>query len=141
MRQFPHSNSFRTVSNAYGTAVAVTPLSRYLTQIHLDFLVTLQELYGPGEMTISMKEVLAYCLGNARAVKWPTKAYGSVAHASKCTVIGKTLEVQWKQPLKENPEPIADRLVLEAFRISAETYLGLFQCGLLKSDVSILVPF
>ena len=135
---FPHSNSFRTVTNSYGTPVAVTPLSKYLTQIHLDFLVTLQGFYGPDEMTLTMKEVLAYCLGSSRSVRWPTKS------SARGTVLAKTLEVQWKPQhgdLAIDEASSTSRLILEAFRISAETYAALLESGLMKSDISVLVPF
>jgi len=135
---FPVSTTQRKVTNEYGTPTAVTPLAKYLEQTHLDFIVTLQALYGPAKLTEAMKEVLAFCLGSS--VKWSTATY--LRLDKNCVVKAKVLNVLWDRPKQDDGAKGSDGyLVLEAFKISAETFADLFKNGMLKSGVSLQVDF
>jgi hypothetical protein len=125
------------IPNAYGTVANVTPLAKWLNQSHLNFAVSLQEFFGPDALTIEMKSLLAGCLVNPGAVTWAPKPY-SIVLPGGVTVrrVSKkqTLKVQFTKPA--NAEVFNEEtLLLEAFKITGETYSEIFAKGLHKTTL------
>lgn len=137
---FPCANTTRPMSfgacqNIYGTTPSVTPLAKWLTQSHLDYIISLQELFGPTKLSLEMKELLGFCLSRKQAVKWPKKSY---PHATKGAVSVAAKEMKFNFS-KTHAAYVPDEgtMVLQAFMITSETFCDLVQGNVMNCTLTI----
>jgi hypothetical protein len=131
---FPCANTSRPTAHGasqnhiYGTVPSATPLAKWLTQSHLDYIISLQELFGPTKLSLEMKELLFFCLSRGQGVKWPKKAY---PHATIMglyySVAAKEMKLNFSKTRWAAFVPDEGTMVLQAFKITSETFCDLFQ--------------
>ena len=128
----------------HGTPIEITP--QWLTQVHIDYLVLKQELYGStAALTTTMKKLLARLLTaklySGNLMQDQSMGYGFGDQA--ITALGTTAEqlrfrCEAFEPAKTNDEAVVvgrendpKALLLPAWRISSSTYASLlpFLCA------------
>lgn len=136
----PSPSSAGTFYSLYGTGLNPTPLAKWLTQAHFNYVIRLQELYGPDLLTNEMQMLLAGCVADPQAVAWTNMVYNVVMPNG--SVVGRAIQ---KKKLKVHfvrpsvcPEALSeDTLHLEAFKITSETYSCIFAKELQKTNLVV----